>query len=1140
MVFAAVLLLLVGAAAAVPMWSNDRPPDTVATYDDSDCSDPSDCLLADDDAVVTARDHAIHGSTPIVANRTDPVPADAVLQDINLNVKLETDSDASASVQVWDGNAFTEVGSTDSTSEVWINNTVTGTIEKESGVYPVRIEATSLAGGKKAYVDYLHLEFLYTRVGSLSHDTGNPDDSPDLESNSIAEGDTTGVFSATVCSGGYCGTVDSLLRANDSSFSDVDGISLASGDNPQTATLCEGDPEQGSCSTHAMSTEWEVTGDDVGAYGLDVESTSDYSHNGVNEPVSSESVLNVAGGSLAASVDVGKTTVLEGESFQATGTVTCDSAGGCAEVTVAVEREDDTPFDSDTLPFATSDTNPKSCGDLSDGEDCTKTWTLEATGEGTADHTVQVRGASSDGDIADATDATTVTIEAPSVSISGVSPAGSSSSLESTFDYSSNVDATVTCTLNGHESCSTAVGSTHGSTGSGSCTIGAGDYQGDNSLECEITNSTHGVSDTDGSGFFVEGAMTGADTGSDTVNPGDSITVYCPIENNGDIRYDGGGSSTGYSSLLVRLDGPSGETVEQESTDPTLGLDAGSGTTETESVPVPSDASEGDWSATCAKYSLIDSIVLSSTERSSGFTVAVEEEESTGLDVSILAPNPQKTYYSGQKVDIVVSVEDSGEDVTGATVTANGKTLRDDGTGADEQADDGLYSRSQIIPDTEGNYRLQANAEKGDRTGSASTILTVQDGFAIDSIQLDDVYRIGDTVQVNGTLDVNRELRNTTVAVDFINPSGTVVTTETDTPRSTASFTTAFTLRSGVSTGIWEARVTAKDDYDADGVTEQFEVEPPNPGAFYLNFLSRDRSRYQAGDDIRLELRPESSQTGETVSLESASCRVAGRKTALQQSESLYVGTITLPRNVTAGSYTVSCTCSRQFDGATRESTNSFSIDVEPIPLDVEILEPRGGVVSPGTNVTLRVNVTRQSRPAENATVSLVINGENTSVTLVPTGEPGIYTAQVAVPDRARSLRLKAADEQLNTGRSQPIAVSPDGGIDIQLFAIYAAILAVVSIIMYAVYRKYLYSPPLERQQKDLQRKLSSINESIQDTQRNYFNRKIDRDTFRRLMQKYEKEKTQIENELEEVNKEIRRSDDSSGGKDSNRGGGRG
>lgn len=1112
---------------AVPAWVANPHPGSVSTTWDSDCGTPSDCLASDDGNFLYARDHHVHGSDPIKASVQDPVPGGAVLHEIRVTAKLRADDSGYATVSVWNGGSYQPVARVNGDDEVWRNRTVTDIIAQDNGEYPLKVNGTltDITGDTTPAVDYLRLEFIYTKVGSLSYSTANGDDAPELGSGTIAEGEQTDVSSTTVCSGGYCGQVDSLLRANGSAVGDTAGISLADGDNPQTAELCDGNPDMGSCSTAELPTDWTVQGDDAGAYSLDVKSASDYSDNGVNEPDSSDSLLHVSGGTLTSSIAVEKTTVVEGGSLDVTGTVTCDAGGGCADVTITVEDGDGTDFGSGTTPFATSESNPKSCGDLSEGGSCTKTWTLEATGEGTNDHTVQVRGASADGDIGDTTSGTTVTIEAPSVSISGVSAAGSSSSLDAAFDYSANVDAAVTCTLNGGPSCSTGVTATDGSTDSGQCTIGAAEYSSDNSLECDITNSTHGVSDTATGSFAVTGSLSGADTGTDTVNPGDAITVYCAIGNTGDIRYDGGKTSQGYSALTVRLEGPDGQTAEQTSTDPTLSLDAGSSTTESEQMTVPESGSAGEWSAVCADYGLIDSILLASGPRASTFTVS--EETSEGLDVSILSPNPRKTHYTGQTIDAVVDVDDAdGNDVTGASVTANGNTLRDDGSGADEQANDGLYSRALIIPETENNYRVQAQAEKGNRTGSTSTILTVQDGFTIDSIRVKESYKIGETVRVNGSLALHRASRNTTVDVAFVDPSGTVVATRTDTTLTDAAFAASYTLDSGASTGVWTARVRAEDDYDADSQTQQFEVNPPNPGAFYLNFLSPDRSRYQPGDAIKLELRPASSRTGNTVSLQSVRCRVTGRETTLQSSGSVYAGTLALPMNVTPGSYTVTCTGRRRFEGALKTSKNSFSIDVAPIPLDVEVLEPAGGVVQPGANTTLTVNVTRRGTPVENASFTLLLDGENASVTLRATDRPGVYTSELSVPSGAESLRLRAADANQNTGRSSPIAVSPGAGFNMRLFALYAGILAIVSLALYGIYRKYLWEPPLERQQEELQRKLRSINESIEDTQRNYFNRKIDRETFRTLMEKYEKEKTQVENELDEVNMDLERGED--------------
>ncbi|MDY6768934.1 MAG: hypothetical protein SVW02_02390, partial [Candidatus Nanohaloarchaea archaeon] len=268
----AILLVLAvaGHAGAVPVWEDDHHPGNVDAYADTDCSTPSNCLASDDDSYLYAQDHPLKGGSPIDAARKDPLPTDAVLHSIRLNVKLSSEENAVTDIMVWNGDKYETVAQTDGTDgERWFNQTVTDTIAKQDGEYPVRVRIESFAGGKTAAVDYMHLVFRYTKVGTLSYSTGNSDDSPVLGSSTVQLGETTSVDSTTVCSGGYCGKVKSLLRANDTAIGNVNGLSLTSGNNPQTDTLCDGDPVAGSCGTAELSTAWRVEGVETGAYGLD-------------------------------------------------------------------------------------------------------------------------------------------------------------------------------------------------------------------------------------------------------------------------------------------------------------------------------------------------------------------------------------------------------------------------------------------------------------------------------------------------------------------------------------------------------------------------------------------------------------------------------------------------------------------------------------------------------------------------------------------------------------------------------------------------------------------------------------------------------------------------------------------------------
>lgn len=1121
------VVLAAAAAGAVPRWVDEAAPDSVPRSFDDDCWDTSaaECLEDDDGDVVSAGHHPSFDPSPIVAERADPVPDGAVLQSISVRAKasIESQEDMDASLRVWNGGGYETVASLTSESETWTNATVTGTISPREGEYVAAVNVTSYSGFQQAEVDVLHFRFEYTRVGEVSVET------PTLSVDRISVGEEARATTTVTCTGGYCGGVDATVRANGTAAGDVTGLDITDGGNPQTAVLCGGSPDAGSCSIASVLPAWNLTGRDPDRYDIDVATASNYSAEGVNEPVSSDTALHVEGGSLAASIETSMGAVFEDDTFTLTGTATCEYDGGCSGVELEARTADGDALAAATAPFATEDSNPRTCGVLQDGDSCTESWTVNATGPA-GDHSIAVHATSTDPAVTADNGSAPVTIEDPSVAVTAVSQGGESAAVTAGVRYTANVAANLTCRVGGRQASKRVPPADDRSA---SLSLDAPDLSATSTLDCTLANASYGVEDRREKEFSVTGRIRSADTDKDTLLRGDDVTVYCALANTGNITYSGGDDATGYSQLDIALNGPGGETLENRLTDPRMEIGAGKSSTVSTTFTVPTGGTAGEWTASCLEYGLIETPTLDSGPVRKTFEVS--ENVSEGIGVDILSPDPQETYYVGQRVDVVAAVDHpNGSAVTGATVTANGNALNDAGKGPDQEAGDGVYSGRARIPEVDGSHRITVSAEKNDRSDSSSTLLSVQPGFRIRNVAVNDSYNVGDTIVVNGSLDARRALAGATVTAELVDPTGAVAATRTDETLDGTRFRMSHTFASGSTTGGWTVRIRASDRYENRSITRSFNLRQPNPGAFYLDFLLPDRDTFTRGDTVRVRVRPADSSTGNTVTLESLSCTLGDRAFDLSRNGTFYGGSVRVPQGIAPGAYALRCEGVRSYAGGTTTGADSVSLDVRSATLSVSLVEPRSGIVRPGANVTVRANVTRGGRPVDNASVRVYIDGSVTSLRLRSRGN-GTYTASVQVPD-GDALSVRAEDAVGNTGESSPVEIRPaPEGFNTRLFAAYAVILLVSVLAAYGIYRRYFWEAPetmdprerkrmhLQEELEDLERKLNSVQGSIEDTERDYFKRKIDKETFTRMMEKYEKEKTEIINELEQIEQELNR-----------------
>lgn len=707
---------------------------------------------------------------------------------------------------------------------------------------------------------------------------------------------------------------------------------------------------------------------------------------------------------------------------------------------------------------------------------------------------------------------------APSVFLNDISPDGASSALDAEIQYSSTVDANLTCEVAGTHCSETVV---PGQGAAASCSLGNPDYGLENQLTCGLENVEHDVSAEMDTGFDVSGVVSGVSVGQEDVAQGDNVTVFCSIKNTGDIALSSGANSNGNTAITALLEGPGGDDVAKNVTSDDLAVSPGDTATVPVELPVPGDAPTGGWNASCQDYRLIGSHSLDAGGVEAGFTVSPNAAQ---LTIDVVSPQPDTIFHVGQEIEVDLDIETpDGANVSGADVNVNGQVMEESGAGN--------YKTDIVIPQTEDIYMLNIVAEKGEMQGSTSLALNVERGISMKEIPVRERYKVGETVSVNISLDAERAWNGGVAQAVFRSPDGSAVEIIEKTVDDT-SFSLSHTIQNVEMTGVWRVEVNVQDEYEAVQASRSFEVAPPNPGDFYLEFLSPTSQEFSPGENVTVEVRTVDAFSGNGIPVESVSCEIGNVSQELSESGRMYSGKMMVPHTISKDSMNLVCSAVRNYETSTISRDRTMELDVERLPLHVDVVRPSDGRLSGGEKQTLRVNITREGEPAQGLDMELLIGGKNASVPLSEL-RPGTYQTHFHIPRDAASIRLRTVNQSQDiVWDARPTIAVVERPILIPLLVIFIS--SVLGVILYGVYiRRWNKNSRifpsseggrrrhLQKRRNDLVRKRDSVKESIREAQKRYFERDISRESFARIMERYEKEKTEIENEIEEVEKEM-------------------
>ncbi len=268
-------------------------------------------------------------------------------------------------------------------------------MESDNGVYHVMISNHMDSIGKCLYIFYLELEINYYLMGDAKIYN-----SLDIDPPSISKYSSFSAIGNITCVGGDCGNVYASLKwANDSSGpyqnipTSLDApMYISDGNNPHNCGYMNHD----SILPPTCSPNWIVTGTKAGNYYVKMISSGNVQNE--TDPI----IVSINPGVMDMSGSIGSNNINLSEEVWVYGDVECLQGGApCGYVSIVVRYKDINRLNVTNLNssgnLSTTNNNPKPCGVMDSGYQCSKNWPVLGNVPGT--YKIRVVAFSDDEDV---------------------------------------------------------------------------------------------------------------------------------------------------------------------------------------------------------------------------------------------------------------------------------------------------------------------------------------------------------------------------------------------------------------------------------------------------------------------------------------------------------------------------------------------------------------------------------------------------------------------------------------------------------------------------------------------------------------------------------------------------------------------
>jgi hypothetical protein len=509
-----------------------------------------------------------------------------------------------------------------------------------------------------------------------------------------------------------------------------------------------------------------------------------------------------------------------------------------------------------------------------------------------------------------------------------------------------------------------------------------------------------------------------------------------------------------------------------------------------------------------------------------------EDEETCPTDcfinVDIQQPYINQQYSLGDMLRVrAKATTPKGLDVLDATAvvyvpfdTPYSATLKDDGSHNDAFANDAVYGEETIIQPGAGVglYNLTVNVTKWGGTSSANVQIEVRDALSTTAAVSNTTFYKGYEISVSGKV---RSLRgvireNATFEISF--SSGSWRFTDTFQTDSSGEFIYIYPVSFAEPDGVWGIALGGNDSH-GNRLNKTFEVEVITPSQilyYGVYFSTSPLSSYTRGDEIPVSVFVRKGDNPVENADVSYKDPAGNRRFLHEVTPGYYEDTYTFPMNSPIGPWTLAIQAIKYENNTLQAGASSpFTINITALQFVYDLIEPTRFVFVAGEPITLTISL-RYANGTPVTGASVKTDSPSGEILIFDEGEvPGYYT-RVYTPGNYEngswSLNVLAKDSNENfviIGKEilirENIPLIPPWG-----WIIIAGVV-LSSLIFWKVngerrYYRWRFA------------KLNSEKERIETmkgiVEERYFNRRIDEETYTKLMRDYEEQSVGILSKL--------------------------
>lgn len=492
------------------------------------------------------------------------------------------------------------------------------------------------------------------------------------------------------------------------------------------------------------------------------------------------------------------------------------------------------------------------------------------------------------------------------------------------------------------------------------------------------------------------------------------------------------------------------------------------------------------------------------------------------ISLEILSPTPNQTLIRGEKINI------KARSLAGASVNAEifSKTivLHDDGLHDDEKTNDAVYAGSIDVKSFhEGSYKIIISTDAAGYTGAAvSRDIFVNPLLNILAPFNKTEYFKGEKMILTGDVRdyLNRTIVGGNLNIDFsFKQWGSSGNTQIGVG---GNFLLDYPISFGDPEGVWNAKISAKDQFNNSGSTKlTIDVKTPPAGSFlYVKFLTPvEGLTYSRGETLKLAV--EVTEAEKPVSNANVSIKTpVGEIIKLDETTpGNYIAEYGLGYDAPVGDVSIVAEGIKVDEGKFKGGGNFIPIAVKPVNLKVDLVSPTKSEFVAGQTVKIQAKAFYPDGTTV-GNAGVFVDSPTGKRIFLKEEEKGLYTADYLIQtgdEGSWQMQLNVVDAYENSGVIQKVIFIGQITLFYLLVKYWYFVLLGISPFVYLWYR-FTQSLSEGNRLADMNKELKRVIQMKKEAQIKYYKKgSIDKPTYDSLMKEYEEKEEDLKTNISKL-----------------------